>query len=390
MKIALYHHTPSNPDAGASRVYHVLSAGLQEAGHEVRVMHLDDMGAPRSQRGQLILTRFALPQFVSANAWADRAADDDVVMSSSGMCFPFFRRLRRLGRRRPLLVNHLHGLTSFDHAANTTEAQVGHWPTSVPYRLITGPLPVRWDRAGVLSSDLTVVQNHRDLGDVRVFAPETTAVELVPPSVHPDILAASDAMAPIERRDGHSILWFGTWESRKGSYYVPSAFRDLRREFPGARLTIGGTGKGPAELLRDFDPADRGSVNILGRISRSEHIDVMNQHAIFLFPSLSEGFGLALPEAQSMGLAAVTTNTAFGGDYLADGVSARITAPSSVHLARALGDLMRDSAHRTSIASRGRDVARGFTQDRMVRAYVEVFERHIQRLAEEAGGPERW
>lgn len=378
MRIALYHHTPSNPDSGASRVYHILGEGLGGAGHDVRVRHLDDMGLPRSATGQLLLTRFALPRLVSSYAWRDRRETDDLVMSSSGMCAPFFKRLKAQGGRRPLLVGHIHGLTAYDHAANMSESHVGHWRTSAAYRLVTGPTQMRWDRASVSESDVTVVQNKRDLGEITSSGPLKRPVRMICPPVHPDILTASLEAPDASARDRHRILWFGTWESRKGSYYVPSAFRRLRDVVPEAKLVVGGSGKSPGEILSHFAAEDRAAVEVVGRLTREEHIRLMGSCSIFLFPSLSEGFGLALAESMSMGLAAVTTGTAFGGDHLHDGLSARIVPPTSVHVGEALTDLVLKDEFRIALATAGRKVAQSFTQRRMVEQYVQLFEEELE------------
>jgi len=381
MKVALYHHSRNDADAGASRVYHLLAAGLQERGHDVRVRHLEDLRPPRNPRRRLAVERLAMPQLLSWRAWYDRQPDDDIVMSSSGMAYPLFRRMRASPGPRPTLVNHLHGVAAYDYSTTTAESLLGHRPTSLAYRTVTGPFTSRWDRRGVLAADLTVVQNRRDLGHVRSFATNPAAVELVYPSVHPEILRAG--YEPLgQAREAGSILWFGTWDARKGAAYVPAAFRQLRSVHPGARLYIGGTGLSPEAVKGFFPPEDRPSVHHVARISRRDHIDLMRRLSIVLFPSLSEGFGLALPEAMAMGLAAVTTNTGFGGDHLVDGINARIVPASSVHLAEALTALLDDDGLTARIAGNGQAVARSFTVDRMVDDYERIFIDSRRRAAE--------
>ncbi len=337
LRVLLLSHVPDDPDGGASRVYHLLAAGLRERGHEVRLTHLEDVGLPRDPRVRLLARRTALPQLLSRAAAAWDPASYDVVMASSGTAYPLFRQLRRGGEgagHRPLLVNHVHGLVVHDHLAGLVEAQLGHHRAGPANRLVTGPFQVRWDRAGVAAADVTVVQNLRDLATVRDGGAQDAV--LVPPAVHPDLLEASrHAPDPASRRPG-AVVWFGTWEARKGAFYVPAAFRLLRRAHPEATLTVGGTGLPAERVLADFDPQDRSSVTVLPRISVAAHAELLGASSIVLFPSLSEGFGLALPEAMAFGCAAVTTATAFGGDHLRDGVDARVVAPTSEHLGRAL------------------------------------------------------
>ena len=377
MRIAFLLHNPNNPHSGAVRVYHVLAEMLRARGHAIELLYLEDVGLPSNKTADLLAQRTLLPRLVSRRAAKLDFAAFDVVMSSSGMAAPLFKRLRKRPTR-PVLVNHLHGLFKYDHAANLLESQLGHWKVTAAYRAVTGPFQARWDAAGIESGDLTVVQNLRDLSEVRDIAGQGTPVTMIPPAVHPELFAASERVTPVEQRPATSLLYFGTWESRKGSYYVPAAFRQIREQRPEAMLTIGGAGRMQDRIRAEFDPRDRDAIIVKPRISNDEHAALMNGNAIFLFPSLSEGFGLALLEALCFGLAGVTTNTGFGADFLRDDVSAKLVFASSQHIARATLDLMENHQRRHDIARQGRDVARSLTAARMADAYEALFEQAVQ------------
>lgn len=372
LRILLLSHAANDPNGGASRIYHMLADALAARGHRVDLHHLDDFGLPRLPAAERLARRFALPRYVSRFGARCDPGRYDVVMSSSGMAAPLFARLAaRPGR--PLLVNHLHGLSLYDHIANVIENELGHFRTTLGYRLVTGPFQVRWDLAGIRSADLNIVQNLRDLSWVRARAPAGSETRMIPASVHPEVLAASHAAPPPDARPPDRLLWFASWEARKGSWYLPDAFRAIRAGHPGTRLAIGGTGRSEADLRGRFHEEDRGSIDVLPRLTIAEQAARFGEASIFLFPSLSEGFGLALVEAMAFGLAAVTTDTAFGGDFLTDDRSARVIFPSSGHIARAVLGLIRSDADRCRIATAGQSIARGFTLDRMVDAYEAAF-----------------
>ncbi|MEO6339802.1 MAG: glycosyltransferase family 4 protein, partial [Caulobacteraceae bacterium] len=132
-------------------------------------------------------------------------------------------------------------------------------------------------------------------------------------------------------------------------------------------------GKSAAELLPAFAAEDRDAVTILPRITIEEQSALFNRASIILFPSLSEGFGLALAEGMCFGLAAVCGATGFGADFLSDGVDARVVFPSTHHIAAAVLQLAQSPATRAAMAEKGREVARGFTLDRMADAYEKAF-----------------
>ena len=376
MKILFLVHNRNNPNAGAARIYHMLTETLVARGHGVDAMYMEDFGLPMSGVGNTVAQRFLMPWLVSRGGARRGAAGYDVVMASNGMAFPLFRRLRRAARR-PVLVNHVHGFGIYDHVSNMSESVLGRWKVSVPYRLVTAPGTMWWDAAGVASGDVSVVQNLRDLSMLTDGGEDPSRAVMIPGAVHPDILARGAAAPPMEERDPDAILWFATWEARKGCSYLPAAFRRIREARPAARLTMGGTGKAEGELKALFDPRDRGHVTVAPRLSVAEHAALLGRSSVFLFPSLSEGYGLALLEALSFGLAAVTTNTGFGGDFLRDGESARIVFPSSGHIARAVLEVMEDPALRGRLSRNGRVVARGFTPDRQAEAYEALFRERI-------------
>lgn len=377
MRLLLLSHVPNDPDAGASRAYHMLADGLRGRGHSVTMRHLEDVRTPEYARLNLLARRTVMPQLVSRSASRLDLRDFDVVMSSSGMGYPLFRRLQTVPREgRPALINHVHGLTFYDHAASLFDHYTGQRRAALLNRLITGPMQARWDERGIATADVTVVQNLRDLSWIQSAFPEAE-VRRIPLAVHPELLEASLAAEATEAaadKPRSGLLWFGTWEPRKGAAYVPSAFRAVRQRFPEVRLTVGGASGSRTEVLEAFDPRDRHAVEVLPRVSVEEQVEVYARHSIFLFPSLSEGFGLALVEAMAFGLASVTTNTAFGGDFVRDGVTGRIVAPTSVHIASAVVELLADPERTEEIGRAGQRLARTFTRDRMVEQYEALFD----------------
>lgn len=373
MKVLLVSHARKDPDAGASRVYHLLTDGLRERGHEVLDLHLDDVVGPRSRTVGLLARRLAFPRLVSRTAATRRPERFDVVMGSSGMTAPLFDRLARTVPRaeRPALVHHLHGLAVYDHLANTTQHDLGLARTSLAYRTVTGRKQVAWDEHGIRSADVTVVQNLRDEGWLRMRFPDAP-VRLVAPCLAPSLARHLDGAVPPAGRTG-DLLWFGTWEARKGAHLVPLAFRGIRVRHPGTRLVLGGTGRPAAEVLADFDPRDRDAVEVLGRVPVETQVALFRRCALLLFPSLSEGFGLAPLEAAAFGCVPVLTPTGFGADHVTDGVDGLVVPPSPLHVERAVCRLLDAPSERDRMAARAQELAATFSAAAMVDHYEALF-----------------
>jgi glycosyltransferase involved in cell wall biosynthesis len=372
-------HVPNNPNGGASRVYHVLTDELRARGHDVTLLHLEDFGMPKNPKLEVLMRRIALPHYVSRGAKKRVGPEGfDVIMASSGTAWPLFKSLYRHGPRSPLLVHHLHGLAYYDHMANLAEAKLGHFEVSVPYRLVTGPFQVRWDNGAFAYSDLVIVQNKRDLADAEGRAPAGTHVELVPAALSP---VFSGTFGVVDQsttpKSNSKLLWFATWEARKGAAYMPAMLRRLRTTRPEVTLTVGGTGKTSDEIRSHFAPEDREAVNVLGRVSVEEQVAIFDSHDVYVFPSISEGFGLALLEAMANGMPAVTAPTGFGADFVEHEVSGLVVPPTE--FAGAVERLLADREFARRLAVNGRDLARSFTMQRSVDHYERLFQETMER-----------
>jgi glycosyltransferase involved in cell wall biosynthesis len=377
MRLLLVSHCPNDPNGGASRVYHFLTDGFRARGHEVECLHLEDIRIPRALRK--FAYRCAMPGFVShtaAGVLKKNTAPFDVLFSSSGMLGPLYKKLQA-ALKRPLLVSHFHGLSFFDHQATMDEVERGQMTVSAVYRYYTGALPPRWDMEGARYADLIIVQNGRDQEFLE--GKGFQRVQRIPLPVHPEILAAGANAPKQAERDAMRLLWFGSWIARKGIHYLPQAFEKISERFPEARLTIGGTGAAPEEITAHFHDSLRTNIQVLPKISLEQHIAELSRNAIFLFPSLSEGFGLAGLEALAMRMALVTTQTGFGGDLLADRQNARIVpAASAPHLAEAAIELMENPELRQQLAENGRRLAEQLTVERMIDEYEKVIEEALR------------
>lgn len=379
MNILLISHSRNDPNAGASRVYHQLQYGLSKRGHHVETLHYEDLGLPRARLLAKAIEKLAMPQWIGRHQRRRDFRDIDVVVAPSGMAHVLFDRLRA-APDRPLLVNHQHGLSLYDHQARVTEALAGHVAFPLHKRMAEWP-PIAWDRRGMLSADLSVLQNLRDLDHLQRHAAPGAALTMIAPALHPAILAAGATATAPELRDRRSLLWLGSWATRKGAATLPGAFDQVLDRVPDAVLTIGGTGLSESEIRSRFGARASRQVRVLPRLSLTEQIAEMQRHAIFLFPSLSEGFGLALIEAMALGLAAVTTLTGFGADFMRQRDTGLIVPQgSTLHLANGIVEAVSDDAGRIAMARRGQMLARGFTLDRMAASYEAAFAAGLARL----------
>ncbi len=171
------------------------------------------------------------------------------------------------------------------------------------------------------------------------------------------------------------ILTVGTVEPRKNYSTVLKAFNRIQQQRQDVQLLIVGS---PGWLSEDIaymirrrrnvlwlDDADDGTLRVLYRNA-----------AVFLFPSLYEGFGLPVLEAMACGTPVVTSEAGslpeIGGD------AARYVSPNNTEgIAEAVLRFLDDSALREDYVGKGRENVRRFSWETAAEKTWRVFHEAI-------------
>ena len=134
------------------------------------------------------------------------------------------------------------------------------------------------------------------------------------------------------------ILFTGSLGQRKGLSYALRAVELIGER--NCELTL--LGRKAAEGCRPLDQAVRDH-RWLPSLTHERVLLEMRQHDVLIFPSLFEGFGLAITEAMSQGIPVITTAHTAGPDIIDDGVDGFIVPIRSAEaIAEKLELLARD------------------------------------------------
>lgn len=346
MKIVLISNAKKNWGGGASGVYLHLEQQLRQLQHQVDLFNLEDYLKPDLPNviGKLVIALSITRKILTT------AKSADVVETSGHIGWHLFKTLHsQKVVNRPLLVTRLHGLELKDEQARIDQeiARLTNLPTK--YKLLTRHW-LNWQEFKTIKlADLVICHTSRE-ADAIINAglkPEHQ-VKVFPLGVDRDFLATKKYLPRVNK-----LLWWGSWVERKGIFTLPRAFELAVRKLPDLTLTLGGTGT-PAEEVASYFPAHLQSrIKILPFVAKSQYQQILAEHDLFLFPSLSEGFGLALLEAMAAGVPCVTTLTGMY-DWLEHGENCYIVpmnAPTS--LARAIEKLDLDVNMRKKIGIGG-------------------------------------
>ena len=195
---------------------------------------------------------------------------------------------------------------------------------------------------------------------------------------------APGATAALRRRVGAGdrflFLAVGGIEPRKGSVHLLEALGRLA----GAALLVVVGGQSFQDYTAYRDAALAGlpglglelgrDVVLVGTVPDAELVAWYHAADALSFPSLTEGWGLAVLEAMAAGLPVVATDIPVFREYLTPGVDALLVPPADpASLAVAMARLMADEALRRRLAEAGRAVAARFTWSDAARRHLALY-----------------
>ncbi len=176
------------------------------------------------------------------------------------------------------------------------------------------------------------------------------------------------------------VLFVGSLIPRKGvSYLVEAAKRVVKEEKETLFVIVGG---GPLKkrLAADVEAANlSGNFAFIRGVSEEDLPAIYRCADVFTLPSIQEGQGIVLLEAQASGKPVVAFNVSGVKETVRNGETGLLVKPNSDELAEAILSLLSDSSWRKKMGTRGREfVQKEFSWDvsakKMFRVYREALE----------------
>lgn len=124
-------------------------------------------------------------------------------------------------------------------------------------------------------------------------------------------VADSGSKISFQEEKGKYLLYIGRIEQRKNIKNIITAFEILKEKYhyKGSLLLAGKSGYGYEDIEEQIEKSKfKKDIKRLGFISEEEKQGLLMDADLFLFPSLCEGFGIPILEAQSVGTPVVTSN----------------------------------------------------------------------------------
>ncbi len=163
--------------------------------------------------------------------------------------------------------------------------------------------------------------------------------------------------------DGPEILFVGRLIDEKQVDLLLEALAELPGDFADGRCAI--VGDGPERTALESRATELGllggQVRFLGRVDEQDVARYLRAARILVMPSLREGFGMAVAEAQAAGAVPVVVRSPFNGatDLVRDDIDGLIVEPTPAALARGIGELLGDPARLERMADAATETGAG-------------------------------
>jgi len=165
------------------------------------------------------------------------------------------------------------------------------------------------------------------------------------------------------------VVFVGRLKRAKRPDDAVRAFGRVREEFPSAELWVVGDGyfRGVLERL-----AGEG-VRFFGGLSDVERRELVRRSWVLVNPSVREGWGLNVVEANGLGVPCVAYDVAGLRDSVKDGVTGLLCESGDVEgLAERISVVLEDEGLRLRLSKNALEYAKGFSWDRTAEEFMKV------------------
>jgi glycosyltransferase involved in cell wall biosynthesis len=301
MNVLLVIHVPKQPQLSVYHGYQQLANFLEQEGHRALIMAPEDFASLRRLHARwfpLLYPFYVARWLVSHSHEYDLA----VFHSYAGWVVNILRRwLPAYDGLRT--VTSFHGLEPLYYVEHKREMQKAGTPLRLRFRLVHGVLMPFLIAMSCRRSDRIRCLNKREADYIECNRWGKASNVIITPRGVPAMFLVDRSFRAAARR----LIFVGQWREMKGTKYLVDAFVGLAKCIPDLELWCAGTLVGEDEVLAAFPESVRERVTVRPRLDQTELLAAYRDADIFVFPTLSEGFSMALLEAMATALPVVAT-----------------------------------------------------------------------------------
>ncbi len=212
---------------------------------------------------------------------------------------------------------------------------------------------------------------------------DASKIRIVPNGVDPQRFTPDGDCTELKQRlnlaNQPVVLFVGRLIPRKGLAYLVEAAKFILKEHPQTLFVIAGDGPLRNSLTSTVQQLGFGAnFRFLGDVAEADLPGLYRCADVFAFPSVQEGQGIALLEAQASGKPVVAFDVSAVGEAVRNGESGLLVMRgSSAAFADAISRLLSDASLRANMGAKGRvfvqtELSWDLCASRMLKAYQEA------------------
>ncbi|HEX6462194.1 MAG TPA: glycosyltransferase family 4 protein [Candidatus Saccharimonadales bacterium] len=174
-----------------------------------------------------------------------------------------------------------------------------------------------------------------------------------------------------------TVLSFGALRSMKRTLDQVKAFEVAKATIPELQMKIAGNDKGAyGTQVKAYIQKSRfkESIEVLGRVSDEQKLELMRKASCIVVTSIKEGWGLIVTEANSQGTPAIVYNVDGLRDAVKDGISGRVTASTPEALAAGMCEVLQDENQYKALQAGAYEMSKAITFEQSYQDLKKVLE----------------
>jgi len=179
-----------------------------------------------------------------------------------------------------------------------------------------------------------------------------------------------------------TIIYVGRLKPSKRAHHLIRAFSCIKKSKPDAKLWIVGSGSTAYQrkLSNLIAKLKIENITFFGFVDKKEKMELMKSAHVIAVPSLREGWGLIVTEANAMGTPAVVYNVTGLRDSTKDGITGIIVKKNNPDcLAKSILRILNDDELRNKLAGNALMWAREFSWDKSAGDALEYIEEVLEK-----------
>lgn len=150
------------------------------------------------------------------------------------------------------------------------------------------------------------------------------------------------------------VLFMGRLNIKKGLDLLLPAFQKVHAQLPDAMLVLAGPDDGYQAETEDFIKKNNlgGRIKLVGMLTDTHKKEALADADLFVLPSYSEGFSIAVLEAMTSKVTALVSDRVGFGDYIKSYDAAYLTPLTSDGVAAGLLKILQDKSYALELSNR--------------------------------------